>query len=50
MKPKFIQEGKEIYFQDKNGKKWNKESIAELFETCDLFVKMKEKLEYYANN
>ena len=47
MKAKFVREGKEIFFRDRNGAKWSEECIAELFETVHMFNLFLDNIQYY---
>ena len=46
-KAKFIKDGKKIYFQDRNGAKWDEECIEDLFEMVHAFNKFLEAAKYY---
>lgn len=47
MKSKFIREGKQIYYQDKQGRKWNKKCIDELFDAITKRERYDETVDYY---
>lgn len=45
---KFIKEGNQIFYIDKYGRKWGRESIDDLFELATKKVKLDNSFEYYA--
>lgn len=49
MKAKFIKQGNEILFQDKNGEKYDEGSVAELFEMVQHLKALSELAEYYSS-
>lgn len=49
MKPKFITEGKQIYFQDRNGQKWSADCVDNAFRIAQWFNKIIEYAEHYSS-
>lgn len=47
MKAKFVKEGKQIYFQDRNGAKWSVECIDEMFEMIHMFNRLFDSVRHY---
>lgn len=48
MKSKFVKEGKEMFYVDKTGRKWDKKCLDELFEAITKRIKTDNTLEYYS--